>query len=69
MKASVLFGKILKTIVPLILWLLFVTYMGLYNGWFFFGDSPTTGNIVFYAFSILSFAGIIYAIVRLWNKK
>jgi hypothetical protein len=69
MQASVLFGKILRTIIPLILWLFVVTYMGIYNGWLFFGDAPTKGNIIFYSASIITFILIIISIVRVWKKK
>lgn len=68
-KASELFTKVLKAIVPFILWMLFVIYVGMYFGWMFFGERPTLGNYLFYGFTLFSLVAIIYGIIKMMNKK
>lgn len=62
-------NKIVSTLGLGLLWLFINMTMGIYNGWFFFRDRPTTGNYIFYAFAVLSLVGLILLLRRIWKEK
>lgn len=59
--------KIISTIFPTVIWLLFIVTMGIYNAWFFFGDYPTTGNYIFYGLALATLLLLIRHLYRLWK--
>jgi hypothetical protein len=52
-----------------LLYLIMTMTIGIYGAWFFFYDHPRTGNYIFYAWTLLSGAGVVFAMARLWKKK
>ena len=42
---------------------------GIYGGWFFFTNSPTAGNIIFYLWLILSVTALLWYLYKTWSKK
>ena len=65
--AKELLVKVSKSLGTGLIWLMINMTAGIYLGWLFFGDHMTVGNYVFYAFMILSLAGLIWYNVRLWK--
>ncbi|MBE7173867.1 MAG: hypothetical protein INR73_25055 [Williamsia sp.] len=49
-------------------WLFINITAGIFGGWFFFHDSPTKGNWVFYAWFLLSLGLLLRIYYRLWSK-
>lgn len=41
---------------------------GIFLGWGFFEDGPTTGNWIYYIVLILSTVAFIYYLFRLWRS-
>lgn len=62
-------NKIVTTIGLGLLWLFINMTMGIYNGWFFFTHKPSVGNYIFYAWAVLSLAGLIFLYRRIWKEK
>ena len=50
-------------------WLFINVSVGIYGGWMFFYDSPTTGNIIFYTWLVISLALLIRIYLRLWKGR
>ena len=65
--AQELLVKVSKSLGSGLLWLMINMTMGIYMGWLFFGDHMTTGNYIFYAFMIISLAGLIWYNIRVWK--
>ena len=65
--AKELLVKVSKSLATGLIWLMVNMTAGIYMGWLFFGDHMTTGNYIFYAFMILSLAGLVWYQVRLWR--
>ena len=65
--AQELLVKVSKSLGSGLLWLIINMTMGIYMGWLFFGDHMTTGNYIFYAFMIISLAGLIWYNIRVWK--
>ena len=62
-------NKIVTTLGLGLLWLFITMTMGIYNGWFFFNQKPTTGNYIFYGWAVLSLIGLLYILRRIWKEK
>lgn len=52
-----------------LLWLFINMTMGIFAGWLFFRNSPTKGNIVFYAWMVISFGLLLWIYYKLWSKR
>ena len=63
------FLRVLYSMTATIVWMVINVWGGIYLGWLFFGDSLKTGNIIFYCFMVISFAGLIWYFVKLWKGK
>jgi hypothetical protein len=49
--------------------MLILSSAGIAGGWFFFYDTPTLGNYIFYTWILLSTTGMIWLLVKWWKKK
>lgn len=63
------FLRVLYSLTAVVMWMMVNVWGGIYLGWLFFGGSMKTGNIIFYIFMLLSFAGMIWYLVKLWKGK
>jgi len=52
-----------------IIWLFINVTAGIFAGWFFFYDTPTIGNYIFYTWFIISLAAMLYFFYRTWRKR
>lgn len=60
--------KTLMTIVVGSLWMLVNMTVGLYFGWYFFSERPSTGNYICYAFSLITLAALLRYYYKLWTR-
>lgn len=67
--ASDFLKRIVWSISLVLVYMLIILTVGIYGGWFFFYDTPTTGNYIFYTWVLLSTAGMIYLLIKMWKKK
>ena len=63
-----LLTRTLMTVSVGALWMLTNVTLGLWFGWFFFADTPTLGNYIFYAFFLISLIALIRYFIKLWSK-
>jgi hypothetical protein len=63
------FWKIAGTITAGILWMIITATAGIMARWAFIYDEIKTGNIVFYAWFLVSFVLLIWFFIRTWRKK
>jgi hypothetical protein len=63
------FVRILSSLTMGLIWMIVNMWAGIYLGWMFFEGSMKTGNIVFYAFMVISFAALIWYYVRTWKGR
>jgi len=61
--------RIVWSVSLVIVYMLILLTAGIYGNWFFFYDTPTLGNYVFYTWVLLSTAGMIYLLIKWWKKK
>jgi hypothetical protein len=61
--------RIVWSITLVLIHMLIILTAGIYGNWFFFYDTPTTGNYIFYAWVLLSSAGVIFLLIKWWKKK
>jgi membrane protein DedA with SNARE-associated domain len=52
-----------------LIWLFINMTAGIFGGWLFFEHSPTLGNIIFYAWMLLSLAFLLRILYKTWNRK
>ncbi|MBN9296692.1 MAG: hypothetical protein J0I41_06760 [Filimonas sp.] len=62
------FKRIGLTLLSALTWLLFNTTIGIMYDFAFIEEKLTTGNIIFYAWILVSFVLLIVFIYRLWKK-
>jgi len=62
------FKKIIITSSVGLLWLFINSTAGIYYGYFFIQQKLSTGNILFYAWLILSFIILLWYFIKLWKK-
>ena len=67
--ASDFLKRIVWSVSLVLVYMLILLTAGIYGNWFFFYETPTTGNYVFYAWVLLSTVGMVYLLIRLWKKK
>ena len=67
--ASDFLKRIVWSVSLVLVYMLILLTAGIYGNWFFFYDTPTTGNYVFYVWVLLSTVGMVYLLIRLWKKK
>jgi len=61
--------RIVWSVSLVVVYMLILLTAGIYGNWFFFYDTPTLGNYVFYTWVLLSTAGMIYLLIKWWKKK
>jgi hypothetical protein len=61
--------RIVWSVTLVVLYMLILLTAGIYGNWFFFYDTPTMGNYIFYAWVLLSTVGMIYLLIKWWRKK
>lgn len=61
--------KTLMTLSVGALWMLVNMCIGLFAGWFFFESTPTPGNYICYAFSVISLIAMLRYFYKLWTRK
>lgn len=59
--------KVSKSLATGLLWLIINMTFGIFFGWFFWGDHMTTGNYIFYAFLLISLAGLVWYQIKVWK--
>ena len=62
-------NKIVTTIGLGLLWLFIHMTFGIYAGWFFFHERPTTGNYIYYTIAIASLIGLIIIFKKIWKER
>jgi len=67
--AKDLLQRVVWSISAGLVYLLFNITFGIYFGWLFFYDSPTMGNYIFYAWFLLSTAGLLWLLIKWWKRK
>ncbi len=61
--------RIVWSVTLVFVYMLILITAGIYGNWFFFYDTPTLGNYIFYAWVLLSSVGTVYLLIRWWKKK
>jgi hypothetical protein len=61
--------RIVWTIFLAFLWLMLTLGIGTYNQLLVPEKKITIGNIIFYAWTLLSLSALIWANIRIWSKK
>ncbi|MEO6316807.1 MAG: hypothetical protein ABIU63_15350 [Chitinophagaceae bacterium] len=61
--------RIVWSITLVLVYMMIILTAGIYGNWFFFYETPTVGNYVFYAWILLSTAGTLYLLIKWWKKK
>lgn len=61
--------RILYTLTAGLMWMIINVWAGIYMGWLFFEGSMKTGNVIFYAFMLISLGVLIWYYVRLWKGQ
>ncbi len=60
--------KVLRTISACMLFSLFHMTVGIYFNWAFFEGQIRTGNIIYYLILLISLAGLIYYLYKVWSE-
>ncbi len=63
-----MFKKIINGVSAVVLWAMITMTIGIYLGWAFIYESFHFFNAIFYGWFVLSLAGLVYYIVKLWKK-
>ncbi|RYZ31011.1 MAG: hypothetical protein EOO10_00670 [Chitinophagaceae bacterium] len=58
--------KVVRSLSMALTWLFINMTLGIYNELMMFDDKPTTGNIIYYIWLVLSLAFLIRFLVRTW---
>ena len=61
--------KIVSTLSVAILWMLINMTWGIYLGWMIVEDHVRTGNILFYAWFVISLGLMLFYFSKLWGTK
>ena len=61
--------RIVWSVSLVLVYMLILLTAGIYGNWFFFYDTPTTGNYIFYTWVLMSTVGMIFLLIKLWKKK
>lgn len=60
--------KIVNTISTILIWMIANVFVGIYLNYAFFTDRPTTNNILYYVFAVISAALLIRHIIKKWKR-
>ena len=61
--------KIVASLIMGLLWLFLNMTVGIYMGWFFFRNRPTTGNYIGYGIALASLIGLLMYYRKIWKEK
>ncbi len=61
--------RIVWSITLVLVHMMIILTVGIYGNWFFFYDTPTTGNYIFYTWVLLSSVGVAFLLRKWWKKK
>ena len=61
--------RVVWSVSLVLVYMLILLTAGIYGNWFFFYDTPTTGNYIFYTWVLMSTVGMIFLLIKLWKKK
>lgn len=61
--------RVVWSITLVLVYMLIISTVGIAGGWFFFYDSPGTGNYIFYGWVLLSTIGTVCLLIKWWKKK
>jgi len=61
--------RVVRSLTAALLWLLINMTLGIYLGLMIFVDSPSTANVIFYVWLLLSLAFLIRYLIRIWWPK
>jgi membrane protein DedA with SNARE-associated domain len=61
--------RVVRSLTAALLWLLINMTLGIYLGLLLFKNSPSTGNIIFYIWFILSIGLLIRYLIKVWWPK
>ena len=62
------FKKILASIMATLLWMLANSTLGIMFNFAFFDGAPGTGNYIFYIWFVITLAGLVIYLYRLWRQ-
>ena len=60
--------RIVNTLSVGLVWMVINTTLGIKNEYAFIQDKVTRGNIIFYAWFIISLVAFLWWVIRLWSK-
>ena len=61
--------RIVWSVTLVLVYMMIILTAGIYGNWFFFFDTPTMGNYIFYAWVLLSTAGAFMLLRKWWKRK
>jgi len=61
--------RIVWSVTLVLVYMMIILTAGIYANWFFFFDTPTKGNYIFYAWVLLSSAGVFFLLRKWWKRK
>jgi len=61
--------RVVRSLTAAMLWLIINMTLGIYLGLLLFDDVPSTGNIIFYLWFVLSIGLLIRYLIRTWWPK
>ena len=61
--------RVVWSVSLVLVYMLILLTAGIYGNWFFFYDTPTMGNYIFYGWVLMSTVGMIFLLIKLWKKK
>jgi hypothetical protein len=61
--------RVVWSVTLVLVYMLILLTAGIYGNWFFFYDTPTIGNYIFYGWVLISTAGMIFLLIKWWTKK
>lgn len=61
--------RVVWSISLVLVYMLILSTFGIAAGWFFFYDTPTLGNYVFYTWTLVSTVAVVIVLIKWWRKK
>lgn len=60
--------RIIKTLSISLLWMAINVKLGIMNNYAFFDNKPSTANIVFYCWFLISLSALLFYIFKIWKN-
>ena len=61
--------RIVWSVTLVLVYMMIILTAGIYGNWFFFFDTPTMGNYIFYIWVLLSTTGTFMLLRKWWKRK